>query len=129
MPNKFCFPDKEIEGMIARGREVRCLWVYSPDSEPCSAFSGILWELQRKVRQFHQSTETFWLHNGSVVNRNLMEFNKWKPPMPLPWSFLKSLSLRLDQHVFRWSNSQIPFYFLISFKCSGPPEQKHTFLK
>uniref|UniRef100_A0A166GF87 Exostosin GT47 domain-containing protein n=1 Tax=Daucus carota subsp. sativus TaxID=79200 RepID=A0A166GF87_DAUCS len=77
-------PDKEIEGMIARGREVRCLWVYSPDSEPCSAFSGILWELQRKVRQFHQSTETFWLHNGSVVNRNLMEFNKWKPPMPLP---------------------------------------------
>ncbi|KAK1394479.1 putative beta-1,4-xylosyltransferase IRX10 [Heracleum sosnowskyi] len=77
-------PDKEIEGMIARGREVRCLWVYSPDSEPCSAFSGILWELQRKVRQFHQSTETFWLHNGSVVDRNLMEFNKWKPPMPLP---------------------------------------------
>lgn len=77
-------PDKEIEGMIARGREVRCLWVYSPDSEPCSAFSGILWELQRKVRQFHQSTETFWLHNGSVVNRNLLEFNKWKPPMPLP---------------------------------------------
>ncbi|KAL1831519.1 hypothetical protein ACET3Z_001170 [Daucus carota] len=77
-------PDKEIEGMIARGREVRCLWVYSSDSEPCSAFSGILWELQRKVRQFHQSTETFWLHNGSVVNRNLMEFNKWKPPMPLP---------------------------------------------
>ncbi|KAL8115453.1 putative glucuronosyltransferase Os03g0107900 [Apium graveolens] len=77
-------PDKEIEGMIARGREVRCLWVYSPDSESCSAFTGILWELQRKVRQFHQSTETFWLHNGSVVNRNLMEFNKWKPPMPLP---------------------------------------------
>ncbi|XP_038884262.1 probable glucuronosyltransferase Os04g0398600 [Benincasa hispida] len=77
-------PDKAIDEMIARGRRVRCLWVYSSDSEPCSTMQGILWELQRKVRQFHQSTETFWLHNGSFVNRQLVEFSKWKPPMPLP---------------------------------------------
>lgn len=77
-------PDEEIEGLLARGRQVRCLWVYAPESKPCSATLGILWELQRKVRQFHQSAETFWLHNGSVVNRNLIEFHNWKPPMPLP---------------------------------------------
>ncbi|XP_051139949.1 probable glucuronosyltransferase Os02g0520750 [Andrographis paniculata] len=77
-------PDKSIEEMIAKGRQVRCLWVYSPESEPCSAFRGILWELQKKVRRFHQSAETFWLHNGSIVNRDLIEFSKWKPPMPLP---------------------------------------------
>ncbi|KAL3638888.1 hypothetical protein CASFOL_016795 [Castilleja foliolosa] len=77
-------PDKDIEDMIAKGRRVRCLWVYAPESEPCSAFRGILWELQKKVRQFHQSAETFWLHNGSIVNRDLLEFKNWQPPMPLP---------------------------------------------
>ncbi|GER37685.1 exostosin family protein [Striga asiatica] len=77
-------PDKAIEEMIARGRRVRCLWVYAPESESCSAFEGILWELQKKVRLFHQSAETFWLHNGSIVNRDLVEFGKWKPPMALP---------------------------------------------
>lgn len=77
-------PDKLIEELIANGRRVRCLWVYAPDSEPCSAFSGIFWELQKKVRRFHQSLETFWLHNGSIVNRDLVEFKKWKPPMLLP---------------------------------------------
>ncbi|KAG5525202.1 hypothetical protein RHGRI_031770 [Rhododendron griersonianum] len=77
-------PEKDIERMITHGRQVRCLWVYAPESEPCSAFNGIMWELQRKVRQFHQSAETFWLHNGSIVNRNLVEFSHWKPPMPLP---------------------------------------------
>lgn len=77
-------PDEEIERMIANGRRVRCLWVYAPDTEPCSAMSGIMWELQRKVRRFHQSVETFWLHNGSIVNRNLVEFHDWRPPMPLP---------------------------------------------
>lgn len=69
-------PDEKIERMIERGRQVRCLWVYGSESDACSAMHGILWELQRKVRQFHQSTETFWLHNGSVVNRNLVEFYK-----------------------------------------------------
>ncbi|KAB2603630.1 glucuronosyltransferase [Pyrus ussuriensis x Pyrus communis] len=77
-------PDKNIEGMISRGRQVRCLWAYASESASCSAMHGILWELQRKVRLFHQSTETFWLHNGSVVNRNLVEFSDWRPPMPLP---------------------------------------------
>ncbi|KAG6624320.1 hypothetical protein I3843_16G020100 [Carya illinoinensis] len=77
-------PDEDIERMIARGRQMRCLWVYAPESESCSAMHGILWELQRKVRQFHQSAETFWLHNGSIVNRNLVEFSNWKPPIPLP---------------------------------------------
>lgn len=77
-------PDKRIEEMIGRGRKLRCLWVYGPDSEACSAFSGILWELQRKTRQFHHSSETFWLHNGSIVNRDLVEFYKWKAPVPLP---------------------------------------------
>lgn len=108
--------------MIARGREVRCLWVYSPDSEPCSAFSGILWELQRKVRQFHQSTETFWLHNGSVVNRNLMEFNKWKPPMPLPWSSmtLSLLSVGLHQFVFRNRNPKFHFILWLASNVAVP---------
>ncbi|KAJ6412567.1 hypothetical protein OIU84_005588 [Salix udensis] len=77
-------PDEEVERMIAAGRQVRCLWVYAPEFESCSAMQGILWELQRKVRQFHQSAETFWLHNQTIVNRNLVEFSSWKPPMPLP---------------------------------------------
>ncbi|KAI4307182.1 hypothetical protein L6164_030397 [Bauhinia variegata] len=76
--------DEEIEAIIARGRQVRCLWVYDSDSAPCSAMRGIMWELQRKVRQFHQSAETFWLHNGSIINRNLIEFSKWEIPVPLP---------------------------------------------
>ncbi|PWA79008.1 exostosin family protein [Artemisia annua] len=65
--------DKRIEEMIARGRNMRCLWVYAPDSEPCSAFTGILWELQRKTRTFHHSPETFWLHKESIVDRDLVE--------------------------------------------------------
>ncbi|KAJ8618851.1 hypothetical protein MRB53_015037 [Persea americana] len=77
-------PDEEIERMIARGRQIRCLWVYASENEPCSAMRGIMWELQRKVRRFHQSAETFWLHNGSIVNRNLVDFHGWKPPVPLP---------------------------------------------
>ncbi|KAK8572247.1 hypothetical protein V6N13_047859 [Hibiscus sabdariffa] len=77
-------PDEVIEQIIARGRQVRCLWVYAPDSEPCSTMRSLMWELQRKVRQFHQSAETFWLHNGTVVNRDFVEFANWKPPMPLP---------------------------------------------
>ncbi|KAG6388605.1 hypothetical protein SASPL_150037 [Salvia splendens] len=52
--------DTEIEEMIARGRRVsEVLMVYAQESEPCSAFSGILGELEKKVRQFHQSAETF----------------------------------------------------------------------
>ena len=82
--NLACFSDEDIERMIANGRQTRCLWVYAPESDPCSAMQGIMWELQRKVRQFHQSAETFWLHNGSVVNRDLVEFSNWKLPMPLP---------------------------------------------
>ncbi|CAN1234760.1 Probable glucuronosyltransferase Os03g0107900 [Linum perenne] len=77
-------PENEIERMIANGRRIRCLWVYGSESEPCSTMQGIMWELQRKVRQFHQSHETFWLHNRTVVNQNLVEFSKWEPPMPLP---------------------------------------------
>ncbi|KAJ8460939.1 hypothetical protein OPV22_033865 [Ensete ventricosum] len=77
-------PDEVIEAMIARGRQVRCLWVYAPETEPCSAMVGIMWELQRKARRFHQSGETFWLHNGSIVNRDLVEFHDWRPPVPLP---------------------------------------------
>ena len=76
--------DEEVENMIARGRLVRCLFVYASETQPCSATKGILWELQRKVRHFHQSTETFWLHNGTVVNRDLIPFSDWRPPMPLP---------------------------------------------
>ncbi|KAL5703786.1 hypothetical protein ACHQM5_022296 [Ranunculus cassubicifolius] len=77
-------PDEEIEGMIMRGRLIRCLWVYAPDTEPCSAMIAILWELQARVRRFHQSAETFWLHNASIVNRNLVPFHDWKLPVPLP---------------------------------------------
>ncbi|KAH9604952.1 hypothetical protein KSS87_009066 [Heliosperma pusillum] len=76
--------DEEIERMIDRGRRIRCLYVYAPESQPCSAFTAILWELQRKIRHFQQSAETFWLHNTTVVNRNLLPFSNWKPPMPLP---------------------------------------------
>ncbi|KAF4354682.1 hypothetical protein G4B88_029526 [Cannabis sativa] len=77
-------PDEDIENMLSRGRKVRCLWVYAPDSSPCSAMEAILWELQRKVRQFHHSTETFWLHNGTFTNRDLVKFSDWKSPLPLP---------------------------------------------
>jgi len=77
-------PDERIEEMIGRGREIRCLWVYAADTEPCSAMSAILSELQRKVRRFHQSPETFWLHNRSIVNRDLVEFHSWRTPVPLP---------------------------------------------
>ncbi|GAA0138893.1 glycosyltransferase [Lithospermum erythrorhizon] len=77
-------PDKDIEEMIAQGRLVRCLWIYAPESEACSAFNGIMWELQKRVRQFHQSSETFWLHNRTIVNRNLEGFTNWKLPIPLP---------------------------------------------
>ncbi|KAL9446510.1 hypothetical protein AB3S75_014220 [Citrus x aurantiifolia] len=77
-------PDEHIEQMIAHGRQIRCLWAYAPETEPCSAMQGIMWELQRKVRQFHLSAETFWLHNGSIVNRDLVEFNNWKLPVRLP---------------------------------------------
>ncbi|KAL5776756.1 hypothetical protein ACOSP7_009682 [Xanthoceras sorbifolium] len=77
-------PDDDLKRMIAHGKEVRCLWVYGPESEPCSAMHGILWELQRRVRRFQQSAETFWLHDGTVVNRNLIPFDNWIPPMPLP---------------------------------------------
>ncbi|XP_078433390.1 exostosin family protein isoform X2 [Wolffia australiana] len=77
-------PDAKIEEMLAEGRRVRCLWVYAPETEPCSAMMGILWELQRKVRRFHQSTETFWLHNGSIVNRELVPMSRWKVPLLLP---------------------------------------------
>lgn len=78
------YTDSKLEEMIERGRRVRCLWVYAPESESCSAFRGILGELQKKVRRFHHSAETFWLHNGSIVNRELTEFSKWKLPVPLP---------------------------------------------
>ncbi|KAJ8771650.1 hypothetical protein K2173_026827 [Erythroxylum novogranatense] len=76
--------DVDIERMIVRGRQIRCLWVYAPESEPCSAMQGIMWELQRKVRHFHQSAETFWLHNRTIVDRNFVEFSSWKPPLSLP---------------------------------------------
>lgn len=76
--------DTEIKRMIARGQQVRCLWAYAPENVECSAMTGILWELQRKVRHFHQSAETFWLHNCSVVSRDLVPFNEWRPPMRLP---------------------------------------------
>ncbi|XP_010534533.1 PREDICTED: probable glucuronosyltransferase Os03g0107900 isoform X2 [Tarenaya hassleriana] len=76
--------DKDIEGMIERGREIRCVFVYGGESEQCTAVDGILWELQRKIRHFQQSAETFWLHDGSVVNRDLVEFSRWRSPMPLP---------------------------------------------
>ncbi|KAM3207450.1 hypothetical protein ACQJBY_062601 [Aegilops geniculata] len=77
-------PEERIEEMIARGREVRCMWVYALDTEPCSGMTAIMWELQRKVRRFHQSAETFWLHNRSIVNRDLVEFRQWRTPVPLP---------------------------------------------
>lgn len=45
--------DKRIEEMLARGRKLRCLWVYGPN------FSRILWELQKKTRQFHSQVKHF----------------------------------------------------------------------
>jgi hypothetical protein len=77
--------EERVEEMIARGREMRCMWVYGPDTEPCSAMTAIMWELQRKVRRFHQSAQTFWLHNMSIMNRDLVEFHQWRTPVPLPW--------------------------------------------
>ena len=85
----FTSSDEEIEGMLAHGRQVRCLWVYAPETERCSAMVGIMWKLQRKVRRFHQSAETFWLHNRTIVNRDLVEFQNWRTPVPLPWWHLR----------------------------------------
>lgn len=76
--------DEDIEEKISWGRRIRCLWIYAPESEPCSAFTGILWELQKRVRHFHQSSETFWLHNGTIINRDFVDLSRWKPPMLLP---------------------------------------------
>ncbi|CAK9235081.1 unnamed protein product [Sphagnum troendelagicum] len=56
----------DIERMIAAWDcAVRCLWIYVPENNGCSAMVGILWELQRKVHVFHQSHETFWIHKKS----------------------------------------------------------------
>lgn len=77
-------PDVDIERMLARGRAVRCLFVYGSEEKGCTAMLGILWELQRKVRLFHQSTETFWLHNGTLVNRNFSPMTSWLPPLRVP---------------------------------------------
>lgn len=77
-------PDSDVERMLARGKMIRCLFVYTPESEGCSAMTGILWELQRKTRLFHQSAETFWLHNGSVVDRQLTPLKNWRVPLPIP---------------------------------------------
>ncbi|KAJ7530080.1 hypothetical protein O6H91_15G078200 [Diphasiastrum complanatum] len=77
-------PDQDIERMIAQGRAVRCLWLYLLKVDGCSAMTGILWELQRKVRIFHQSGETFWLHNRSLVDRDLVVFSQWRTPFSLP---------------------------------------------
>lgn len=77
-------PEHDIEKMVARGRAVRCLFAYAPDSEGCTAMTGILWELQRKVRAFHQHHHTFWLHNTSLVNQDLVQFSDWTPPFPVP---------------------------------------------
>lgn len=101
--------------MIARGRQLRCLWVYAPEVEACSALHGIMWELQRKVREFHQSAETFWLHNGSIVNRNLVEFSNWKPPMLLPWSWLKMIPLLASIISFQRAVPHILFVVVVSF--------------
>ncbi|KAE8718619.1 receptor-like protein kinase HSL1-like [Hibiscus syriacus] len=85
-------PDEVIEGMIANGRQIKCLWTYAPESEPCSAMHGILWELQRKVRVFHQSAETFWLHNGTIVNRDLVEFRGNLPCLCLESNYVFSIT-------------------------------------
>ncbi|KAH7286788.1 hypothetical protein KP509_32G022800 [Ceratopteris richardii] len=77
-------PDAETERMLANGRKIRCLFVYGPESEGCTAMIGILWELQRKVRLFHQSKETFWLHNRTLVNRDLFPMESWSLPVQLP---------------------------------------------
>lgn len=101
--------------MISRGRQLRCLLVYAPEVESCSALHGIMWELQRKVREFHQSAETFWLHNGSIVNRNLIEFSNWKPPMLLPWSWLEMIPLLACIISFHKAIPHILFVVVVSF--------------
>ena len=90
--------DERIEEMIGHGRQMRCLWVYAADAEPCSAMTGILTELQKKVRRFHQSPETFWLHNRSIVNRDLIEFHSWRTPVPLPWTM--DSDFNYSRHLF-----------------------------
>ncbi|CAK9233811.1 unnamed protein product [Sphagnum troendelagicum] len=62
----FFLSNYDIERMIAAWDcAVRCLWIYVPENNGCSAMVGILWELQRKVHVFHQSHETFWTHKKS----------------------------------------------------------------
>uniref|UniRef100_M8B7X8 Exostosin-1c n=1 Tax=Aegilops tauschii TaxID=37682 RepID=M8B7X8_AEGTA len=73
--------EERIEEMIARGREVRCMWVYALDTEPCSAMTAIMWELQRKVgiKEVEQEAERWREACGLEVeagNASIEELNQ-----------------------------------------------------
>ncbi|KAF0895649.1 hypothetical protein E2562_013936 [Oryza meyeriana var. granulata] len=68
-------PDGRVEEMIGRGREMRCLWVYAPDTERCSAMSAIMWELQRKRKLLGKH-----LRCNAVSEIDLYKFAPWDLP-------------------------------------------------
>lgn len=70
------------EEMVARGREIRCLFVYNVDVTSCNAFAAIMHQLETRKRKFHQSREAFWLHDGTIVDRWLHPLEEWQAPFP-----------------------------------------------
>ena len=42
------------EEMVARGREIRCMFVYNVDVTSCNAFAAIMHQLEMRKRKMHQ---------------------------------------------------------------------------
>tara|TARA_B100000519_G_C14220490_1_gene427299 strand:+ start:558 stop:1553 length:996 start_codon:yes stop_codon:yes gene_type:complete len=50
-------PDEEIEKIVRRGVQVRCLFAYQADATKCNAFSAIMWALSLKDRNVASTSE------------------------------------------------------------------------
>lgn len=69
-----------VQQMLDAGRAHRCLFVYHTSIEHCNAFSAVMYQLQTKVRRFHQSRELFWRQPGAYVDRAGQNISHWRPP-------------------------------------------------
>ena len=50
-------PDEEIEKIVRRGVQVRCVFAYQADATKCNAFSAIMWALSLKDRKVASTSE------------------------------------------------------------------------
>jgi hypothetical protein len=50
-------PDEEIEKIVRRGEQVRCVFAYQADATKCNAFSAIMWALSLKDRNVASTSE------------------------------------------------------------------------